>query len=319
MKKSLLFLFSDLANKLLKNYPKQIYLLFTLCLSISFFSCENEPVGSSDPTTEVQDKLPYTTKSMSLKDVPEVESYVRSILSIKTNKSATSKSINDLEHGASFDIEKIVETIDSINNKNYSIRFVFDDTPENVFYNLVINFLPNGDKHAFVEKYTCSMENYLIYRNSRYNFNYFKGKVDLYYYTAFFGKKATAVLAKTTTTATPCQQAYYPNGDPIPTLSSFVGSGGTDTGSGGSTNTSIQILTIQTQVGLLLVDMDCLFLLQETIRVHQKAIAAVVEIVAYIGICLHKKMTILLKKQVMILVLQLYLLDLLGFRPNLKI
>lgn len=238
MKKSLLFLFSDLANKLLKNYPKQIYLLFTLCLSISFFSCENEPVGSSDPTTEVKDKLPYTTKSMSLKDVPEVESYVRSILSIKTNKSATSKSINDLEHGASFDIEKIVETTDSINNKNYSIRFVFDDTAENVFYNLVVNFLPNGDKHAFVQKQTCNPENYIAFRNSKYNMKYFKGKIDLYYYTAFFGKKATAVLAKITTTATPCPQSYYPNGDPIPTLSAFIGSGGTDTGSGGSANTS---------------------------------------------------------------------------------
>ena len=238
MKKSLLFLFSDLANKLLKNYPKQIYLLFTLCFSISFFSCENEPVGSSDPTTEVQDKLPYTTKSMSLKDVPEVESYVRSILSIKTNKSATSKSINDLEHGASFDIEKIVETTDSINNKNYSIRFVFDDTPENVFYNLVINFLPNGDKHAFVQKQTCNPENYIAFRNSKYNMKYFRGKIDLYYYTAFFGKKATAVLAKITTTATPCPQSYYPNGDPIPTLSAFIGSGGADTGSGASADTS---------------------------------------------------------------------------------
>ena len=238
MKKNLLFLFSDLANKLLKNYPKQIYLLITLCLSISFFSCENEPVGSSDPTTEVQDKLPYTIKSMSLKDVPEVESYVRSILSIKTNKSATSKSINDLEHGASFDIEKIVETTDSINNKNYSIRFVFDDTPENVFYNLVVNFLPNGDKHAFVQKQTCNPENYIAFRNSKYNMKYFKGKIDLYYYTAFFGKKATAVLAKITTTATPCPQSYYPNGDPIPTLSAFIGSGGADTGSGASADTS---------------------------------------------------------------------------------
>ena len=238
MKKNLLFLFSDLANKSLKNYPKQIYLLFTLCLTISFFSCENEPVGSSDPTTEVQDKLPYTTKSMSLKDVPEVESYVRSILSIKTNKSATSKSINDLEHGASFDIEKIVETTDSINNKNYSIRFVIDDTPENVFYNLVVNFLPNGDKHAFVQKQTCNPENYIAFRNSKYNMKYFKGKIDLYYYTAFFGKKATAVLAKITTTATPCPQSYYPNGDPIPTLSAFIGSGGADTGSGASADTS---------------------------------------------------------------------------------
>ena len=238
MKKNLLFLFSDLANKLLKNYPKQIYFLFTLCLTISFFSCENEPVGSSDPTTEVKDKLPYTTKSMSLKDVPEVESYVRSILSIKTNKSATSKSINDLEHGASFDIEKIVETTDSINNKNYSIRFVFDDTAENVFYNLVVNFLPNGDKHAFVQKQTCNPENYIAFRNSKYNMKYFKGKIDLYYYTAFFGKKATAVLAKTTTSTTPCPQSFYPNGDPIPTLSAFIGSGGTDTGSGGSANTS---------------------------------------------------------------------------------
>lgn len=152
MKKTLLFLFSDLANKLFKNYPNGIYLFFTLCLSVLFFSCENEPLGASDPTNEVKSELPYTTKSMSLKDVPEVESYVRSILSIKTNKSVTSKSINDLEHGASFDIEKIVETTDSISNKNYSIRFVFDDTPENVFYNLVVNFLPNGQKHAFVQK-----------------------------------------------------------------------------------------------------------------------------------------------------------------------
>lgn len=238
MKKNLLFLFSDLANKLLKNCPIGIYLFFLLFLSVFFFSCENEPLGASDPTNKIKADLPYTTKSMSLKDVPEVESYVRSILSIKTNKSATSKSINDLEHGASFDIEKIVETTDSINKKNYSIRFVFDDTPENVFYNLVINFLPNGDKHAFVQKQTCNPENYIAFRNSKYNMKYFIGKIDLYYYTAFFGKKATAVLAKITTTASPCPQSYYPNGDPIPTLSAFIGSGGADTGSGGSTNTS---------------------------------------------------------------------------------
>jgi hypothetical protein len=171
---------------------------------------------------------------MSLKDVPEVESYVRSILSIKTNKSVTSKSINDLEHGASFDIEKIVETTDSISNKNYSIRFVFDDTPENVFYNLVVNFLPNGQKHAFVQKQTCNPENYIAFRNSRYDMNYFNGKIELFYYTAFFGKKATAVLAKTT--AKPCSQSYYPNGDPIPTLRSFITSGGIQS-SGGSSST----------------------------------------------------------------------------------
>ena len=238
MKKNLLFLFSDIANKLLKNYPIGIYLFFLLFLSVFFFSCENEPLGASDPTNKIKADLPYTTKAMSLKDVPEVESYVRSILSIKTNKSVTSKSINDLEHGASFDIEKIVETTDSINNKNYSIRFVFEDTPENVFYNLVINLLPNGQKHAFVQKQTCNSENYIAFRNSKYNMKYFKGKIDLYYYTAFFGKKATAVLAKTTTSATPCPQSYYPNGDPIPTLSAFIGSGGTDTGSGGSADTS---------------------------------------------------------------------------------
>jgi hypothetical protein len=238
MKKNLLFLFSDIANKLLKNYPIGIYLFFLIFLSVFFFSCENEPLGASDPTNEIKADLPYTTKSMSLKDVPIVESYVRSILSIKTNKSAISKSMNDLEHGASFDIEKIVETTDSINNKNYSIRFVFEDTPENVFYNLVINLLPNGQKHAFVQKQTCNSENYIAFRNSKYNMKYFKGKIDLYYYTAFFGKKATAVLAKTTTSATPCQQSYYPNGDPIPTLSAFIGSGGNDTGSGGSADTS---------------------------------------------------------------------------------
>lgn len=234
MQKTLLFLFSDLANKLFKNYPNGIYLFFTLCLSVLFFSCENEPLGASDPTNEVKAELPYTTKSMSLKDVPEVESYLRSILSNKTNKSATSKSINDLEHGASFDIEKIVETTDSISNKNYSIRFVFDDTPENVFYNLVINFLPSGEKHAFVQKQTCNPENYVAFRNSRYDMNYFNGKIDLFYYTAFFGKQATAVLSKTTDK--PCPQSYYPNGDPIPTLSSFITPGGNQS-AGGSSST----------------------------------------------------------------------------------
>lgn len=215
-----------------KTQTKLALILIFFSLFIS--SCVDEPIDNSAENI-VKEELPFKTKSMALKDVPEVESYVKSILGISSFTNKSNQKINNLE-GISFDIEKILETTDTIQNINYSIRFVFDDTPENVFYNLIVNFLPTGEKHAFVEKYTSNPESFNEYKNSRYNFNYFKGKVDLYYYTGFFGKKATTFLSKTA--SDPCTKLYYPNGDPIPTLSSSIRSGGVTTGSGGTTDTS---------------------------------------------------------------------------------
>lgn len=194
---------------------------FVLALLLSLSSCEYEINDLHESQANTANPLPFETKSIALKDVPEVENYITSIIGDISQKGKTSKS-NAISLDATFEVEKILETIDTIKNKNYNIRFTFKDTPEHIFYNLIVNFLPNGEKHAFVERYTCNPESYLVYRNSRYNMNYFTGKVDLFYYTSFFDKQSIKEKGKS---AIDCVPKYYPNGDPVPTVSSFITSG----------------------------------------------------------------------------------------------
>jgi hypothetical protein len=204
-------------------------LVSTLFLSLS--SCEYDTNDLNESQATAANQMPFETKAMTLKDVPEVANYIKSIIGDISQKGKTKKS-NTISLDATFEVEKILETIDTLNNKNYNLRFTFKDTPEHITYNLIVNFLPNGEKHAFVEKHTCNPEHYLAFRNSKYDIINFKGKVELFYYTSFFGQPKTDSNAKTSTY--PCIPQYYPNGDPIPSVSSFVDGGSPITSSGGS-------------------------------------------------------------------------------------
>ncbi len=205
--------------------------LFVLALLLSLSSCEYEINDLHESQANTANPLPFETKSIALKDVPEVENYITSIIGDISQKGKTSKS-NAISLDATFEVEKIMETIDTIKNKNYNIRFTFKDTPEHITYNLIVNFLPNGEKHAFVEKHTCNPEQYLAFRDSKYNIKNFKGKVELFYYTSFFGQSKKDSNAKTS--KDPCLPQYYPNGDPVPSTSSFVDWSSLVAGTGGS-------------------------------------------------------------------------------------
>ena len=164
--------------------------------------------------------------------MPEVNEYIKTIIGDISKQSKTNKSTSTAID-ATFDIERILETIDTVNNKNYNIRFLLKNTPENVFYNLIVNFLPDGQKHAFVQKQTCDIESYSLFKNNAYNMNLFKGKIEFFYYTSFFKKTGQEVTAKITDNDD-CLPKFYPNGDPVPTLSSFISPGGSQTSSGGA-------------------------------------------------------------------------------------
>ena len=210
------------------------------CFVISLSSCEKDLYENLTNTNT--ESLAFSTKIVALKDIPDVELFINNKVGDIAYKSKTGKSTSSLSK-ITFDINKIIEVTDTIKNKNYSIRFVFDDTPENVFFNLIINVLSTGEKVPFVEKYTCAISNFTTYKNSQYNFNNFQGTVELFKANVFFGK--TAILGKKSGDD-PCLPKFYPNGDPIPQVSSFVYAGGSTSGSGGTLSTGTTTTTTTT-------------------------------------------------------------------------
>ena len=108
------------------------------CFLVSLSSCEKDLYENT--TNANSEKAAFDTKIISLKDVPEIESFVNNKIGDVMRKSKTGK-LPDNPSNITFDIEKIVEVTDTVKNKNYSIRFVLEDTPENIFYNLIMPFL----------------------------------------------------------------------------------------------------------------------------------------------------------------------------------
>ena len=221
--------------KSIKNHRSHSLLqvgLLVSALFLSLSSCEYDTNYLIESQANTVNQMPFETKAMALKDAPDVAKYIKSIIGDVSQKGKTNKS-NIISLDATFEVDRILETIDTLNNKNYNLRFTFKNTPEHITYNLIVNFLPNGEKHAFVEQHTCNPEHFLAFRNSKYDIKNFKGKVELFNYTSFFGQPQTDSNAKTSTDS--CLPQYYPNGDPIPSVSSFVDGGSPITSSGGAT------------------------------------------------------------------------------------
>lgn len=202
---------------------KKIILIFA-CVGLLFLSCEKDLYQNQLNKNETS----FTVKKVSLNQIPDIDLFIRKKISNfpfanKSNKTSKIKS------SAIFDIVNILEVIDKENIKNYSLRFVFENTPENIYYNLIINVLPSGEKAAFVEKFTCNVSDFAEYKSQYNNFKYFKGTVELHKYTAFFDNQMV-----TNKTAEDCTPQYDQYGDPIPVAVSYV-SGGSSTGGSSST------------------------------------------------------------------------------------
>ena len=80
-------------------------------------------------------------------------------------------------------------TVDSLGRTQYTFQFYFQDTPDNVFYNLVTGEDNNPDFPVFepyVIIYTCSTRHLQTFINSGFNLNSFQGSITIHAFNEFF-------------------------------------------------------------------------------------------------------------------------------------
>ena len=118
----------------------------------------------------------FKTRTISLSEIANGQNEIRNF--IKATNEASSDSRGSIP-GAIFDERNIMQVIDSTGIINYSTKFNYVYDPENIFYNLVLNVLPNGQKTSYIFKYICNPQNFQAYKLSNYNYNYFVGVTEM--------------------------------------------------------------------------------------------------------------------------------------------
>ncbi len=201
----------------MKNYFKALALLFTFIL---LTNCEKDNItGNSE--VEIK-KAPFVLKRTSLSEIPDIKNFLVG----NSGEDIFNKSTEI--YGAIFDVDNVLEVIDTLNNTDYSFRFIYPDTPIGTFYNLVVGKTSQGDhKVPYVTKYVCDEDQLEEYISNDLDFRFFVGKIYRYKYTDFF------LLGSFLKAGSTCSNDETDvNGDPIPCDNSNVNS----TGTGGAAN-----------------------------------------------------------------------------------
>ena len=82
----------------------------------------------------------------------------------------------DIVSGIVFDTEHIMEVIDTLNNASYSFRFAYPDTPEHIFYNLVVSADSTGTLQTpYVVKYECEPAHFQDFKDNGYSVSILQG------------------------------------------------------------------------------------------------------------------------------------------------
>ena len=131
---------------------------------------------------------------------------------------------------AIFDKESIIETVDSNKIINYSIFFIFEETKENIFYNLVINELPTGERTSYIFKHISNIADFQRFKESNFNFNYFKGYSEMSLYDG-----STIIVNRSGDDE--CPEIYLPSANEF--NSNNVGGGGGSLGYNSTFNQTI--------------------------------------------------------------------------------
>ena len=200
--------------------------LLGMLLTLTLANCQKEDENFNLNQEELS-KTTFIKRSVSINEIPSVKDYVESKRIIVRGQKTSDG--ND----AIFDVEDILETIDTLNNTNYSFNFRFPDTPIGVFYNLVIGVNSNGEfSSPYVLKYECDENELGAYIEGGLRFENFKGTVSLHKYTDYFALDYFDKVAESN-----CPTEFDEFGDPIqcetqPVDGSGTGGGG-DSGVGG--------------------------------------------------------------------------------------
>lgn len=161
----------------IKKYFKLGFLF--LGISLLFFNCEKETYVEI-PT----DELSYNSvshKFFSLTEIPKVKEFYDKTIAVKNYAKSKNGNI------AIFNEEQVLALIDTLKQTNYSIQFVFSDSPKGEFYNLVIGKTAEGNlKKPFILKYVCDEEQKDVFEENNYDMSFFIGSIYLHKFTDFF-------------------------------------------------------------------------------------------------------------------------------------
>lgn len=147
--------------------------LALFCLVIILSSCEKDLYENQLPSHSA----PFASKSLNINELPgHIQNFVepRDI-----NNTSRSNGISSELNDAIFITYDITSTTDDKKNTNYCIGFIYEDTPPNVFYNLIINVLSTGEQTQYILKYICKPSAFDNFKAHQFDFKYFDGITEM--------------------------------------------------------------------------------------------------------------------------------------------
>ncbi|BFM43859.1 hypothetical protein CFS9_25000 [Flavobacterium sp. CFS9] len=209
--------------------------LFKYALAFVFLALTSCEKDSNEPhQTKTESSVPFEKKLINANELPaDIQQYINTDETKNSSKSGNTETLNE----PIFMMYDIVSMTDDKSVTNYSISFFYPDTPENVYYNLVINVLPTGESKKYVFKYICNPEDYENFKAHHFNFKYFDGTTEIsqvsYNTTGKFTSKSSAG-------DDPCAKIFIPSSsDPKSNPAAGGGSGGGGNLPSGGFNTSV--------------------------------------------------------------------------------
>jgi hypothetical protein len=157
------------------------------------------------------------------------------------NYLTSSNNYIDTETGAVFDEQTIMKVTDTLGNTNYTIRFTFQKSPENVFYNLVVGQNTKGDISSnFILRYASDSLSLKDFKDSGFDLKFFRGDLTIHKYEDFFQNsrpfdrliRKQGFSNRRSATQSLCRVETDKYGDPIPCETITLDGGGQSGGSG---------------------------------------------------------------------------------------
>ncbi|MDL2143563.1 AHH domain-containing protein [Flavobacterium tructae] len=214
---------------------KQLKKLFSYTIAFIFLaliSCEKD--SNEQHQTKTESAVPFKKKLLNANELPtEIQEYINTDDAKNSSKSSNTETLNE----PIFMMHDIVSMTDDKNITNYSISFFYPDTPENVYYNLVINVLPTGESKKYIFKYICNPEDFENFKAHHFNFKYFDGITEISQVSHITTGKFTS---KSSAGDDPCAKIFIPSpSDPKSNPAAGGGGGGGGNPAPGGFNTSV--------------------------------------------------------------------------------
>ncbi|WP_017498176.1 AHH domain-containing protein [Flavobacterium sp. WG21] len=209
--------------------------LFKYALAFVFLAltgCEKD--SNEQHETKTESAVPFEKKLINANELPaDIQNYINTDDAENSAKSGNTETLNE----PIFMMHDIVSMTDDKNITNYSISFFYPDTPENVYYNLVINVLPTGESKKYIFKYICNPKDFENFKAHRFDFKYFDGTTEI---SQVSNPTTGKFTSKSSAGDDPCAKIFVPSpSDPKSNPAAGGGSGNGGNLPSGGFNTSV--------------------------------------------------------------------------------